>query len=151
MLTEKEGDFWVQCYLGKELWIAKKGPVHQGDFVHRHSCTPGWARWGSFEFRWVGFKVRVGSWTVSWRSAASSKCCSPPCYTLYWEPCHPNLAQRAAPPSPAHSSTEQEVPIPGTACKPGSSPIPAPPLSSDFFLPTKTTRRSTNASLLLDS
>lgn len=70
--------------------------------------------------------------SVSWRSAASSRHCSPPWYTLYWEPCHPNLAQWAAPPSPAHSSTEQEVPIPGTACESGSSAVPAPPSSSDF-------------------
>lgn len=71
--------------------------------------------------------------SVSWRSAASSKHCSVPWYTLSWESCHPNLAQRSAPPSPAHASTEQEVPIPRTGSVSGISLVPAPPFSSNFF------------------
>lgn len=124
--------FGVQRYLGKELWIVMKGPAQWWDFVH---IVASWAEPEgvcSSSGQWVLKSELDPELSVSWRSAASSKRCSPPWYTLYREPCHSNLARGAAPPSPAHSSTEHWVPIPGTACKSGSSLAPAPPSSSDF-------------------
>lgn len=68
--------------------------------------------------------------SVNWRDATFSKLCSPSWYAFIWEPCHPNLAQWAAPPSLAHSCTEQEVPIPGT----GRESLAAHPF---LFLPPR--------------